>query len=74
MEEFYFTFSFSIGFRNIGKAKWSKSAHGRVLGGSVDEEETRCGIADVLSSDNSSATAIEDSGWSAGYLAKEESS
>ena len=51
-----------------------KSAHGRVLGRSVDEEETRRGVADVLGGDDASAAAVEDSAWSLGYLAKEESS
>ncbi len=51
-----------------------KSAHGRVLGRSVDEEETRRGVADVLGGYDASAAAVEDSAWSLGYLAKEESS
>lgn len=56
------------------KAKLCKSAHGRILGRSVDEEEACGSVTDVLSSDDSSAAAVEDSAWSAGYLAKEESS
>lgn len=44
------------------------------MGRVVDEEEARGGVADVVSGDDASAAAVEDSAWEAAYLAKEESS
>ena len=73
-KEIYSTIVSLLRYNLLGKAKWCKSAHGRVLGRSVDEEETRRSVADVLGGDDASAAAVEYSAWSLGYLAKEESS
>jgi hypothetical protein len=43
------------------RAKWSRSAHGRVLGRVADEEEARGSVTDVVSRDDASAAAVEDS-------------
>ena len=66
-KKFYSTVVSLLMYSLLGKAKWCKSAHGRVLGRSVDEEETRRSVADVLGGDDASAAAVEDSAWSLGY-------